>query len=314
MTKFKELTDSQVEFIKDCIKNTPEGGMAETEAVLSEKFGVSDRTIRRWRRKVFSLDKTGAKILVYDLETSRATAKVFWTGKQYVGYKSIVEQPRIISVSWSWVGEDKVHSLVWDENQSDKSLVEDFVTNQYNKADLVIGYNQNNFDNRWLNAQAIEYGVYINTHVRSLDLYKEEKRLARQLSYSMDFSAKKYDVEYKQSHEGLVMWDKIEDGTKAEQKEYFQKLVDYNVGDIVTTEALYFRLLPYIKHQSHLGVLKGRKKFSCPVCGGYNVELFKITTTAAGTKQFVMRCKDDGATFKINGKQYAEFVEQVVNA
>jgi predicted RecB family nuclease len=51
----------------------------------------------------------------------------------------------------------------------------------------------------------------------------------------MAYITKFLGVETKLHHEGIVMWDKIQFGTKEEQVEYLQKMVDYNRQDIVAT-------------------------------------------------------------------------------
>jgi uncharacterized protein YprB with RNaseH-like and TPR domain len=308
--KFSQLSSGEKEYIREKLSNLSYGEKANREQLLSVKFGVSTRTLRRWKSILGVTEKpievSQRKVLIYDIETSRAEAKVFWTGKQFVSYKQIKKEPKIISISYKWLGEDEIYSLTWDQDQCDRKMVETFLE-VYNSADMVIGYNNDNFDNRWLNAQAIKYNLDVNVFVKSLDLYKQEKRLARFLSYSMDYSARALGVEFKQSHEGIVMWDMIEDGTPEQQKEYLQKMVDYNVGDIVTTEELYFRLMKYLAPKTHIGVLNGNAKFSCPSCGGYNVEPVRIMTTPAGTQQVVMRCKDDGTQYKVNMKQFSNF-------
>ena len=50
---------------------------------------MTTRTIRKWANnlQVNVMKKNivnPTKIMVYDIETSRVEAKVFWTGKQYV--------------------------------------------------------------------------------------------------------------------------------------------------------------------------------------------------------------------------------------
>lgn len=308
--KFKDLTKEDIQLFKD--KYNSKASKETIQIELSDFFGKSTRTIRRWAHKLqLGVMKHNiinpTKIMVYDIETSRATAKVFWTGKQYVGYKQIIEEPSIITIAWKWLGQDDVHYLTWDKNHSDEKMVRAFVK-EYNKANMVIGYNNDNFDNRWLNARAMKYDIEINTMVRSLDLYKQEKRLFRLLSYSMDYSSLYAKVERKQSNEGMLMWDMIEMGTKEEQKEYMQKMLDYNIGDIITTEELYLRLIPYLKHQIHVGVFEGGKKWSCPMTGSEDVTYWDYTVTPAGTIQRIMR-GPKGNKYKITNKQYIDFLQ-----
>lgn len=308
---YNNLTETDLDFIRRVYETS--NSKEEAQSSLAKKYNVTERSIRNWARRMnLNIMKSGmnhkSKILIYDIETSRATAEVWWTGKQYVGSNQIIEEPKIITVSWKWFGEDEVHHLTWDDNHSDEQLVKTFLK-EYNKADMVIGFNNNNFDNRWVNARAMKYDFDVNTFVRSLDLMKESKRIFRLLGYSMAFSAMYSGVTMKQGHEGNVMWAKIQRGTIEEQKEYLDKMIEYNKGDIVTTEDLYIRWRKYLGHVIHFGVFHGGEKWSCPNCGGEDVSLYKTTVTPAGTVQRIMQCNVDGVKYKITNKQYMAFLD-----
>lgn len=317
---FKDLTERDLDIIRreyELSNNKKGKSRNKIQKDLSNFFGVHPRTIRKWAKKMGLGVMTKniinpSKILVYDIETSRATAKVFWTGKQYVSYKQIIQEPQIITIAWKWLGSENVNHATWDiDNHSDKQMVETFLKD-YNKASMVIGFNNDNFDNRWVNARAMKYNLDVNTFVRSLDIYKQEKRLFRLLSYSMDYSSLYSKVERKQSNDGMLMWDMIEMGTLEQQKEYLSKMLDYNIGDIITTEELYLRLRPYLKHVSHLGVSVGLEKWSCPDTGSTNVDLYNTTWTPSGTIQRVMVSKETGTKYKISNKEYMSFLDYVI--
>lgn len=287
-----------------------ESSKANTQSNLASMFGVTTRTVRNWAN---SLGLTGVelssdfKIMIYDIETSRVTAKVWWTGKQYVGHKQLTEEPKIISISWKWLGEDKIHALTWDKNHCDKKMVTKFMK-EYNSADMVIGQNNDRFDNRWINARAMKHGLHFNTFVKSFDIMKQTKRLFRLPSYSMDYITKFLNVENKQTHEGIHMWDMIQDGNKKQQKEYLQKMVDYNVGDIVSTEAMYVKLRKYMNHKVHFGVLDGKPKYSSPSDGTLDVKLLRVSSTPAGTLQYIMQSNTDNTQYKISHSAYLQFL------
>lgn len=312
---FNQLKQDDFDLIKQVYATSETRKTAQKQ--LSKHYDVSKRTIRNWAKKINVGVMTknvvnDSKIMIYDIETSRVPAMVWWTGKQFVSHRQLQGEPKIITISWKWLGSDEVHSLAWDDNHCDKKMVGEFMK-EYNKADLVIGQNNNNFDNRWVQARAAKFGFEVNTFIRSFDIMKESKKRFRLVSYSMEYMCQYFDVAQKLSNEGIKMWDKIQLGTPDEQAEYLPKMIEYNVGDIIATEALYYRLRPYFGHQTHIGVLNGGEKYSCPSCGGTDVSLYKTTVTAAGTIQRVMICNEDGVKFKISNRSYMDFIKNKIN-
>jgi len=275
-----------------------------------------DDSIRRYFSKLLKKADNGEiptiegynpRVMVYDIETSLVDVQCFWTGEQYINHKQVKSEPRIITVAWKWLGEDKVNYLTWDKQHSDKKLMSEFL-DEYNQADMVIGVNNDKFDNKWINTRAAKYSMFVNTQIKSFDLQKQCRRIFRMPSYSMDYTAKFFNVVHKQSHEGIIMWEKIQKGTPKEQKEYLKKMVDYNIGDILTTEAILHRLRPYMGNKLHFGVLKGGEKYSCPECGSLDLDLVKTSVTVGGTIQRLMKCNVDGVQFKLSNREYFKYL------
>ena len=288
---------------------------SEVQEILSKEFCVATRTIRDWAKDLgLSTTKAHTKndrVMVYDIETSRVTAKLWSTGKQYVSHGALKSETTIISIAWKWIGEDKVHHVVWDDNHCDKALLQKFLP-EFNKAAIICGQNSKSFDNKIVCARAAKHRLFINNFVTNVDIYRLAKSAFRLPSYSMAYMAKYFGLTLKQSHEGIHMWDMIEDGTKSEQKEYLKKMVDYNVGDIVTTEELYMTLRPYFKHATHLGVKDGLAKWVCPNSGSDNVVLHDTKFTAAGTVQRILYCAESDTQFKVSNKVYMDFLQRQI--
>lgn len=263
---------------------------------------------RKYKKKVSSESADEPKILIYDIETSKTRFELWWSGKQFVNGNAATEDSKILTISYKWLGSNIVHYLKWDENQSDEQLMKDFLK-VYNQADMVIGINNDRFDNRFINARAAKFGLDVNLHIKSLDVQKECKRLFRLPSYSMKYLGRYFELPQQKMKVHLEdIWEDIMYGNEEESKEAFQLLIDYNIQDIITTEQLYLKLKKYLKHPIHLGVLRGEAKCTCPICGSTNVELYKTTVTAGGTIQRVMRCLEDNHIFKISNNEYLKLV------
>ena len=310
---FKELTKEDKIHIKELYL---EEGVSRKEAQeqLSKEYSVTERTIRNWANNLdiglMAKNVTNrSKILIYDIETPRLRTHVWWSGKLYVNGNDIIDDPNIITIAWKWFGSDKIFTKTWDSKHSDKKLVKGFLK-AYNKADVVVGVNNNNFDNRWINARAMKHGFHVNMFVKSIDLQKQMKKIARIPSYALKYMCKHFGVTMKLGHEGIHMWNMVQYGTRSEQKEYLEKMKVYNIGDIISTEEVYVKMLPYMSHKAHLGVVSGSANYSCPVCGEEE-ELTYLgdTVTTAGTIQRLMKCNKDGAQFKLSNRVYLKWVE-----
>ena len=286
---------------------------AEIQEQLSKEFGCCVRSIRNYARElelnVMQSNVKSDKVIVYDIETSRVKVDTWWTGKQYINHKQLRSEPTMISIAWKYIGEDKVHSLTWDKNHCDKKMLTKFLEH-YNSASMVIGQNNNSFDNKWISTRAAKHGLFVDRFVKSFDIYRMAKRYFRLPSFSMAYMAEYFGLTLKQSHEGMHMWDMIEYGTDAQKKEYLKKMVDYNVGDIVTTEELYMTLKPYFASVTNSAVKKGFPKWGCPVSSSLNVKLLKTIFTEQGTIQRILYCEDSNHQYKVNNKIYMDFLQR----
>ena len=193
----------------------------EVQRILSDYFDVAERTIRKYASHL-GLNNTkenisNDKILVYDIETSRIKADIWSTGKQYINHAQLRSKTTIISIAWKWVGQNEVYSLTWDKKHCDKSMLKEFLK-VYNSASMVVGQNNNSFDNKLINTRAAYHKLHVDRFVKSFDIYRMAKRYFRLPSYSMAYMASYFGLTLKQSHEGIYMWEMIEYGNEEEKK------------------------------------------------------------------------------------------------
>jgi len=307
-TLYKDLSAKDKEYITNAYSS--DKSKASIQEDLANHFNVTSRTIRSWANnlnlnlRLENIDN-GSKVLVYDIETSRVPAMVFWTGKTYITHSQLKDEPKIISISYKWLGDDEVKAVKWDKDHCDEGLLREFLP-IYNSAVMVVGYNNDTFDNRWINTRAAKHRLDVNLHLKSFDLYKQAKKTFRLPSYSMEYLANYFGITPKRKHEGIDMWDKIQFGSPEVQKKALEDMITYNVGDIITTEEIYLEMRKYFGHKTHFGVLNGEDKHTCPHCGGTNIKEYgsDYSVTSAGTVQRHMICLDDSVQFKISNSTY----------
>lgn len=268
-----------------------------------QRLKAANDIYRKYLKKAASF-VVEPKILIYDIETAKINFELWWSGKQFVNGNNSLSDPKIITISYKWLGSDKIEYVKWDKDKSDQQLMKDFLT-LYNQADMVIGINNDKFDNRYINARAAKYGLEVNTLVKSLDVQKQCRKLFRLPSYSMKYLGRYFELgQQKMKVHMQDIWEDIMYGTQKESEEAMDLLIEYNRQDIATTEALYLKLRKYLKHPIHLGVLQDQSRCSSPVTGSEDVSLFKTTFTTAGTVQRILKCNETGNLFKVSNSTY----------
>lgn len=276
---------------------------------LTVNRGNRYRLNKRQLELYSKLDMQPIKRLFYDLETS-PNIGYFWRAgyKLNVGTHEIIQERRIICISWKWEEEDKVHNLTWDENQCDKQMLVDFMK-VANQADEIIAHNGDRFDIKWLRTRCIFHRIPMFPHYRSLDTLKKAKAHFNFQSNRLDYIARFLGVGAKVEHEGWAMWKKCMEGNKQALKD----MVHYCDGDIVVLEDVFTVMQNYIKHNTHAGTLNKGYKFSCPTCGSEDVKHLKNNFTALGTIKRQMQCNTCDYGYETSNSAYKIFLEHNLN-
>jgi predicted PolB exonuclease-like 3'-5' exonuclease/rubredoxin len=245
------------------------------------------------------------KRLFFDIETSPMIVYSWRVGwKLNIGTHNIIEDWKVICISYKWEHEDIVRNLTWDKNQCDKKMLQDFIKIA-NKADEIVAHNGDRFDIKKIRTRCIYHRIPMFPNYRSLDTLKKAKSGFNFNSNRLDYIAKFLGVGAKLEHEGFDMWVKCMQG----DKKALEDMVKYCDMDIVVLEDVFFVLQNYIKHNAHAGVLTGGYKHECPNCGSDKADLLKNNFTAAGTIKRLMQCNTCDYTYEISNSAYRNMLE-----
>lgn len=245
-------------------------------------------------------NQTGIKRLFFDIETS---PNVVYSWR--IGYNltitpdSIIDERKIICISYKWENSDKIYSLSWDKNQCDRQMLIDFIE-QANQADELIAHNGDRFDIKWIRTRCIFHRIPMFPQYKTLDTLKKAKNGFNFNSNKLDYIAQFLGVGAKVKHSGFDMWKNVMKG----DSDAMNEMVNYCEGDIIVLEDVYFTMQNYIKTNTHNGVINNNLKYSCPSCGSEHSELIKNNVTAAGTIKRLMQCTDCDYNFEINNASY----------
>ena len=244
------------------------------------------------------------KRLFFDIETSYYIGWFWRTGKtSFINHNQILEDKKIICISYKWEYEDKVHTLTWSAKKDDKAMIKDFIK-ILGEADEIIAHNGDRFDVKEIRTRAIKQGLLMFPIYRTLDTLKKSRKYFNFASNKLDYLGEYLEVGRKLDHEGIDLWHKVQGG----DKKALAKMVDYCECDVVLLEDVFQVINPYIDHNTNFAVQLGKDKWSCPNCASDKVKLSHTDTTPVGWIRRFMKCLKCQKQYKISNKTYMRFL------
>lgn len=236
------------------------------------------------------------KRLFYDIEVSPNVGFFWQSGHQIsVGYDSIIKEREIICICYKWEGRKTVHSITWDEKQSDKSLLKKFAPILM-EADEIVGHNGDKFDLKWIRTRCIKHKIKLTPYFKSIDTLKQARSLFKFNSNRLDYIGD-YLEHGKKINTSYDLWKKI---ILNKDKKALKEMVDYCKRDVELLENVFESMNSYIKPKSNIA----QYRHECPECGSDNTGVSKYRTSAAGVKTVQVHCNDCGKYNSVPLKTY----------
>lgn len=190
------------------------------------------------------------------------------------------------SISWKFPGSDKVyHKNITDfplykkDKYSDEALVK-FIWGLFNEADIIIAHNGNAFDIKMMTGKFAHYRLPPPAPYKKIDTKVLYKTYMNEDSNSLKDIAQKHNLPLKLETGGHELWRGCENG----DKKSIQTMKEYNNGDVITLEAAYKLVLPYITNHPNKALLEG-KIHGCPNCGSEDVQKRGLVYTRTAVYQ-----------------------------
>lgn len=246
------------------------------------------------------IESNEGKILIYDIETSYNIGKFWRCGYNLnINPGDIIEERKIICISYKWLGEKEVYNLVWDKNQDDKFLLEQFIE-VLNEADMLVAHNGDRFDLKWIKTRALFHRLTMLVNYNQFDTLKVAKKKFVFNSNKLDYISKFLGYEGKIGT-NMKLWDDI---ILRKCPDALIKMLEYCDEDVVQLENVYNDIVNWENPKFHAGVKQGKTRQSSPISGSYNLELIKTVTTTAGTKKHIMKDLDTNRQFEMSDTNY----------
>lgn len=231
--------------------------------------------------------KLGPKILIIDIETSPNLAHVWSLWNVNVGLNQLLESGEVICFAAKWYGAKK--TMFFSTYHNGKEQMVQAAHDLLSEADIVVHYNGKRFDIPHLNREFLEAGLEPPAPYAQVDLYQTAKSKFRFPSNKLDYIAQTLDIGAKTSHAGHTLWiDCLNGKPKA-----WKTMKEYNIHDVVLTETLYARLLPWIHPHPNVSIYSDILEDNCPNCGGTELRQQGKAYTSLGIYQR-FKCADCG--------------------
>lgn len=209
------------------------------------------------------------KILIWDVETStiEITLNTYELKNKlrWFPFESIKRDWIMFGAAWKWHGEDAVSCIsVSPRNPENDEEVIRRLHEILSQADVLVGHNSDSFDYKKFNTRAIFYGLHPVRPVEAIDTLKISRKYFKFTSNSLRYIAKYLGLEQKDESPD---WSKILSGDADE----LRKMREYNKQDVIVTEQLFNRLMPYHHTAPTLYAnardISGATIHTCPSCG-----------------------------------------------
>jgi hypothetical protein len=231
------------------------------------------------------------KILLFDIETSPIIGAVWGLWEQNV--VKVVGQWYMLSFSYKWLGESKVHSFalpdfkLYSKNKTDDSDLCTELWKLLDEADIVIAHNGDEFDIKKANARFIVNGMIPPSSYLKIDTKKIAKKYFKFDSNSLKDLAKYFGVSQKADAGGIETWF----GCMAGNKKSWAHMIEYNKQDVKVLEDVYLRMRPWMSAHP---VLRHKEDYACPKCISTNIQKRGYARTSNGVSYQRWQCQDCG--------------------
>jgi len=241
------------------------------------------------------------RICFYDIETSLAKSYHFQQWKVNLSQKQKIQESHLLSHAWAWGDGEVTGSILTREemlaHDPERLVLECW--SLLDNCDILVAHNGKRFDVKKVNSYFLQYGMPPPSPYRVIDTLLIAKQKFALPFNSLAYLAEFLNVEQKIDTGGVDLWIDCDKG----KQEALDKMLEYNIGDIVTLRGVYNHLISWSNDGVNMALYNDHGA-SCPHCVSDKVKIIqgKYAHTVARKYQ-VYRCEDCGAVLRSNRKE-----------
>ena len=236
------------------------------------------------------------KLLFYDIETSLAKSYHFQQWKVNLSQKQKIQESHLLSHAWAWNDGEVVGSILTrDEmlgHDPERLVLECW--SLLDNCDVLVAHNGKRFDVKKVNSYFLMYGLPPPSPYRVIDTLLIAKQKFALPFNSLAYLAEFLNVPQKLDTGGVGLWIDCDHG----KQEALDKMLDYNIGDIVTLREVYNRLIGWSNDGVNLA-LYSEHGCTCPHCSSDDVQVIQGKYTHTVSRKYqAYRCNNCGAVLR----------------
>jgi DNA polymerase elongation subunit (family B) len=224
------------------------------------------------------------KILLWDIETAPNLGYIW--GKYEQNVLEYVKEWELLSFSYKWLGEKKIHCVTRQGQKDDKAIAKKLHA-LLSEADVVVAHNGDEFDAKRARAKFIEHGLPPPKPFQSVDTLKIAKSRFKFNSNRLNDLGKLLGVGSKVKTGGFDLWL----GCMNDDPKSWRLMEKYNRQDVTLLEKVYLKLRPWADKHPHQGV---RGLDQCPKCGSGKLHKRGLMVSAQGVQYRRLQCQGCG--------------------
>ena len=199
------------------------------------------------------------KILIIDIETKPNLAWVWGLWNQNIGINQINEVGTVFSFAAKWHNEKTIY-FASDHHDGHQTMIEK-AWQLVDDADAIVHYNGKAFDMKHLYREFLLCHLDPPSPHTDIDLLHTVKRRFKFSSNKLQFVSEQLGLAGKVQHDGFDLWKRCMEG----DDKAWNIMRRYNKQDVVLTEQVYNKLLPWIPNHPNRAVIDNKPN-ACPRC------------------------------------------------
>lgn len=234
-----------------------------------------------------------AKVLLYDLEVSRSIVEGYGNRWEFKVVK-VVRHQFLMSYSYKWLGEKKIHFRHMHGYKTKKEFVES-LAKLMNECDVAIAHNLNRFDDKMSNRFFIEEGIEPPAPYKRIDTLQVARSVAKFPGNSLNDLSEFLGLG---SKEKITYADIEDDFINNPTWSILKKMEKYNKKDVELLEGIYLKLRPYMKNHPNMAIYGDAE--GCPTCGSKDRDYLHSPVRTNTMTYRTLRCRNPecGRTYR----------------